>query len=94
MIHESIFILATLVCMYHYIYLDIGIVYIRLKGKTCSAFITESHKSFSNAVNSCDMNSDCNYILDEKCDGKEIFYLCRTIRDSKIGSCAYHKGIP
>ena len=65
-----------------------------MNGKTCGEFLYYgSYGSFMSAVDSCNLNNDCKYILDKKCSGKDRFSLCRTVENSKDRSCVYQKGI-
>ena len=43
------------------------------------------------AFKACEQNRQCNFILDQYCDGKSKFSFCRTIKDSHSGSCVYKK---
>ena len=65
--------------------------YERQFGKECNSLAIGTYTDLIYAFKVCEHNSQCNFIFDEYCDEKSKFSLCRTIKESKSGSCVYKK---
>ena len=68
-----------------------GINYERLFDKTCDLDAVGTYSDLIFAFKACERNNQCNFILDKYCDGKSRFSLCRTVKESRSGSCVYKK---
>ena len=74
-----------------------GIKYSKIEELECGSHVQKLRvNSLQSAKRKCDMDPNCDYLCDSKCNGKSPIYKCKAntnIHGSIDGSCIYRKGL-